>query len=113
MSNNDTISFIADVDDNGVGRSRLEGGWEQSQIGRSLILGRLLLLLLDLVHYETFQNHETVNSLHLPCPAWSFTASLLSNELHEHWAVYVVGVGARVVERETVTSPRRPAPHNR
>ena len=31
---------------------------------------------LDLVHYETFQNHETVNCLHLPWPAWTFTASL-------------------------------------
>ena len=29
-----------------------------------------------IVHYETFQNHETVNCLHLPWPAWTFTASL-------------------------------------
>ena len=47
-----------------------------------------------LVHYETFQNHETVNSLHLPCPPTSSTASLLWTEPHEHWAVECTGSGS-------------------
>ena len=103
------ISSDADIDDNQGGSARLQAGgvlrrakpnWPEPDLGQPAAAGP------PLVHYETFQNHETVNSLHLPCPAWSFTASLLSNELHEHWAVYVVGVGARVVKRETVTSHR-------
>ena len=79
---------------------KARGGWVPEACKAKLVgarsWARLMLLLVLLVHYETFQNHETVNSVHLPCPPSSFTPSLLWTEPHEeHWAVHVLGVGNR------------------
>ena len=95
---------------------KLEESWgDQSQIGRSLILGSLLLLDLPSCIMKRSKTTKPWTPCTLPCPACSFTASLLSNEVHEQWAVYVCSgsgsAGGEAGNRDL--PPDSPAPHNR